>query len=129
MLAEYVKAAFAKWKTDHPETDFRTLKSFHNDEKLLLIITRKALRFNRDRHVDNDNFECRRVQNAICSALFISDTCNVLSLLNHFEVVDNESECGVEFKIGPAKYLAKEFAEKDFRVPPTSKPKAREGII
>ena len=75
-------------------------------------ITRKVMKRNKYHCCDNDNFESRRIQNAICSALFISDSCFVLDLLNDVEIVDNEEDCGTEFCIGRTDDFIKKLYEK-----------------
>ena len=75
-------------------------------------ITRKVPSYKKFHYCDNDNFESRVIQNAICSALFISDSCFVLDLMIDIEVVDNVEDCGTEFCIGRTDELIKKLYKK-----------------
>ncbi len=111
-LSESVSIAFDKWYEDHPDIDLKRSELFHGGSRLLMHITRKVMKRNKYHCCDNDNFESRHIQNAICSALFLSDSCFVLDLMIDIEVVDNVEDCGTEFCIGRTDELIKKLYEK-----------------
>jgi len=105
-IMTYVSLALSLWKRQHPEVDMFMQEGFTNGN-LVCIIKRCAVKFNPTIHADNDNLENGRIINTMCSALGVSDNCNVLDLYSKFAKVDKKDEEGTEFIITSRNNLSK----------------------
>lgn len=110
LLAAYVRIAIDNWKLEHPKINL-LFAEFCDGSELLLVVTRRVAKPHRC-IADNDNFESRQVQDILCATLGISDNPDCLSLVNRIESVDDPANACTEFKIGRAKDLFAELAEK-----------------
>ena len=94
ILMNYIKAALTEWENNNKMSIFRSLKA-----PLIAMIVRKNTTFDRTKICDNDNMENGRIINEIMNALGYSDNAKTLSIYSTFKIVENESECGMDFII------------------------------
>lgn len=93
-LSDYLKTAAILWRRNNPEIDLTSHPAF--DGPLIAIITRRAQKYNRTIHCDNDNLEVGRLINAICSILGIGDNCTKIDMLSRFRECSLPDEAGTE---------------------------------
>lgn len=112
LLAQYAYTAIKKWQRENDVSDQQLYQKLDADKfDLVFIIKRKAAVFNRNLHCDNDNLENSTIQNEICSALAIGDSClHIDHIYSCFRVAD-PSETGTEFIITARKNLMKYTAK------------------
>jgi len=104
-LSDYLKAAAIKWQRANPDIDLKNLPEF--SERLIAVVTRRALTYNRNIHCDNDNLELGRLINTLCSILGIGDNCTKLDVLSRFRECLSDEECGTEIVITSVKNASK----------------------
>ena len=104
VLSTYVAVAIKYWQRLNPEVNIYLNEEFVHGE-LVCIIKRKASRYNKNIHCDNDNIENGRILNVMCSALGCSDNCKVMDLVSCFRESSNPENIGTDFIITKRKHL------------------------
>lgn len=114
LLSQYVYTAIKKMQRENGISDQELFQRFDEDKfDLVFIIKRNARLFNPSLHCDNDNLENSTIQNEICSALALGDSCQYIDhIYSCFRYTQREDEVGTEFIITGRKNLAK-YTEKD----------------
>lgn len=106
LLVSYVTAAIRYWQEQNPGKSLYLNEEFTKGD-LVCIMKRKAVKFNKNVHCDNDNIENGKILNVMCSALGCSDSCRVMDLVSCFREVQNPEDKGTEFIITKRENLAK----------------------
>ncbi len=96
ILASYVSAALKCWQEQNKDCRLYLNEKFTGGN-LTAVIIRKAKKYNKNVHCDNDNLENGKILNVICSSLGCSDSCRILDLISCFRECADDS--GTEFII------------------------------
>lgn len=106
-LSEYLKAAAAVFSRNNPEIELTSHPAF--DGPLIAIITRKAQKYNRTIHCDNDNLEVGRLINKLCSILGIGDNCTKIDMMSRFRECALPEDEGTEILLTSLKNISVEL--------------------
>lgn len=101
-ILSYLSAALSLWQKENPKESLFLNHAFLK-KRLCLIVIRRALSFDHSLHCDGDNLENGKIQNAICSAVGITDCPLGMDYFSAFRLTKDPQKVGTEFILCEAK--------------------------